>query len=86
MKSARTLITICLLFTAAILFAQTTPSQRLMKINIPVAFSVGDAKLPAGQYLLYTISPAAMEAAGNVQTRQGEICETRAAQDKTRSS
>ena len=57
MKCARILITICLLFTAATLFAQTTPSQRLMKVNIPFAFSVGDAKLPAGQYLLYTVNP-----------------------------
>ena len=57
MKSARTLITICLLLTAAAMFAQTTPSQRLMKVNIPFAFSAGAVKLPAGQYLLYTISP-----------------------------
>ena len=57
MKSSRILITICLLFTSASVFAQTTPSQRLMKVNIPFAFSAGDAKLPAGQYLLYTISP-----------------------------
>ena len=58
MKSARTLITLCLLITAASLFAQTTPSQRLMTVNIPFAFSAGNATLPAGQYLLYTISPA----------------------------
>ena len=57
MKSARTLVTLCLLITAATLFAQTTPSQRLMTVNIPFAFSAGDATLPAGQYLLYTISP-----------------------------
>ena len=57
MKTARTLISICLLVTAAAVFAQTTPSQRLMKVNIPFAFSAGDVKLPAGQYLLYTISP-----------------------------
>ena len=56
MKSARILITICLLFTTAALFAQTG-NQRLMKVNIPFAFSVGDATLPAGQYLLYTINP-----------------------------
>ena len=56
MKSARILITICLLFATAALFAQTG-NQRLMKVNIPFAFSAGDAKLPAGQYLLYTISP-----------------------------
>ena len=56
MKSARILITICLLFTTAALFAQTG-NQRLMKVNIPFAFSAGDAKLPAGQYLLYRISP-----------------------------
>ena len=57
MKSARTILTICLLFTAATVFAQTTPSHRLMKVNVPFAFSAGDAKLPAWQYLLYSINP-----------------------------
>jgi len=56
MKSARTLITICLLFTAATLFAQTE-SQRLMKVNIPFAFSVEDHSLPAGEYLVLTVTP-----------------------------
>jgi len=57
MKSARTLITICLLFTAAGLFAQTTPSQRLMKVNVPFAFAVEDHSLPAGEYLVLTVTP-----------------------------
>ena len=56
MKSARTLITICLLFTAATLFAQTE-GQRLMKVNIPFAFSVEDHSLPAGEYLVLTVTP-----------------------------
>jgi len=34
MKSARTLITICLLFTAATLFARTE-NRPLMKVSIP---------------------------------------------------
>jgi hypothetical protein len=57
MKSARTLLTICLLLTAAALFAQTTPSQRLMKVNIPFAFSVEDRSLPEGEYLVLTVTP-----------------------------
>jgi hypothetical protein len=57
MKSARTLITICLLFTVATLFAQTTPSQRLMKVNVPFAFAVEDHSLPAGEYLVLTVTP-----------------------------
>jgi len=57
MKSARTLITICLLFTAATLFAQTTESQRLMKVNIPFSFGVEDHSLPAGEYLVLTVTP-----------------------------
>ena len=57
MKSARTLITICLLFTAVSLVAQTTPSQRLMKVNVPFAFSVEDHSLPAGEYLVLTVTP-----------------------------
>ena len=56
MKSTRILITICLLFGTAALFAQTG-NQRLMKVNIPFAFCAGDTKLPAGQYLLSTITP-----------------------------
>jgi hypothetical protein len=56
MKSARTLIAIGLLFTAAALFAQTE-SQRLMKVDIPFAFSVEDHSLPAGEYLVLTVTP-----------------------------
>ena len=56
MKSARTLITICLLFTAATLLAQTE-SQRLMTVNIPFAFGVEDHSLPAGEYLVLTVTP-----------------------------
>jgi hypothetical protein len=56
MKSARTLITTYLLFIAATLFAQTT-SQRLMKVNIPFAFGVEDRSLPAGEYLVFTVTP-----------------------------
>jgi len=56
MKSARTLITIWLLFTAATLFAQTE-SQRLMKVNIPFAFSVEDHSMPAGECLVLTVTP-----------------------------
>ena len=57
MKSARTLITIALLFTAITLFAQTTPSQRLMTVNIPFAFAVENHFLPAGEYLVLTVTP-----------------------------
>jgi hypothetical protein len=57
MKSARTLITICLLFTAATLFAQTTSSRPLMKVNIPFAFDVEDHSLPPGEYLILTVTP-----------------------------
>ena len=56
MKSARTLIAICLLFAAATLFAQTE-SQRLMKVNVPFAFGVEDHCLPAGEYLVLTVTP-----------------------------
>ena len=57
MKSARTLITICLLFTTASLFAQMRSSQQLMKVNIPFAFGVEDYFLPAGEYLVLTVTP-----------------------------
>lgn len=57
MKGSRTLITICLLFTAASLFAQTTPSQRLMKVNVPFAFAVENHSLPAGEYIVLTVTP-----------------------------
>ena len=57
MKSARALITICLLLTAITLVAQTTPSQRLMTVNIPFAFAVENHFLPAGEYLVLTLTP-----------------------------
>jgi hypothetical protein len=57
MKSARTLITICILFTAASLFAQMRSSQQLMKVNIPFAFGVEDHSLPPGEYLVLTVTP-----------------------------
>ena len=57
MKSARTLITISLVFTAATLFAQTTVSQRLMTVTVPFAFAVEDHSLPAGEYLVLTVTP-----------------------------
>jgi hypothetical protein len=53
MKSVRTLISLCLLVTAATLFAQT---ERLMKVNIPFAFAAEDHSLPAGQYFVYTVT------------------------------
>ena len=56
MKTARTLITICLLLTAVTLFAQTE-SQRLMKVNVPFAFGVEDRSLPAGEYTIFTVTP-----------------------------
>ena len=57
MKTARTLITTCLLFTAASVFGQMRSSQQLMKVNIPFAFGVQDQSLPAGQYLVFTVTP-----------------------------
>ena len=57
MKTARTLIMICLLFTTATLLAQTTSSRQLMKVNIPFAFAVEDQSLPAGEYLILTVTP-----------------------------
>jgi len=59
MKSLRTVITICLLFTAAAitLYAQTTPSQLLMKVNVPFSFAVEGRYLPAGEYAIFTVTP-----------------------------
>jgi hypothetical protein len=56
MKSAGTLITICLLLTASTLFAQSE-SQRPMKVNVPFAFGVEDLSLPAGEYYIFTATP-----------------------------
>ena len=56
MKTARTLITIYLLLTAATLFGQTT-SQKLMKVNVPFAFGVENDSLPAGEYLVFAVTP-----------------------------
>lgn len=56
MKTTRTLITICLLFTAATLFAQVE-SRPLMRVNIPFSFSVDNHFLPAGTYYVRTVTP-----------------------------
>ena len=56
MKSVRTLITICLLFTAVTVFAQTENHQ-LMTVKIPFGFSVQDHSLPAGEYNIFTVLP-----------------------------
>ena len=58
MKSLRSQITICLLFTAAAITvsAQTT-NQRLMKVHIPFAFSVENHSLPEGEYTIFTVTP-----------------------------
>jgi len=58
MKSTCSLIAIALLFVATTtVFAQTTPSQRLMTVNIPFSFAAGDQSLPAGEYLVLTVTP-----------------------------
>jgi hypothetical protein len=56
MKTVRTLITICLFFTAVTLFAQTENHQ-LMTVKIPFGFSVQDHSLPAGEYNIFTVLP-----------------------------
>jgi hypothetical protein len=56
-KSARTSITIFLLLTAATLIAQTTPSQLLMKVNVPFSFGVEGHSMPAGEYSIFTVTP-----------------------------
>jgi hypothetical protein len=56
MKSVRTLITICLLFTAVTLFAQTE-NHRLMTVKVPFRFSVQDHSLPADEYIIFTVLP-----------------------------
>ena len=56
-RIARNLITIVLVFTAASLFAQMSSNQQLMKVDIPFAFSVQDYSLPAGEYLVLTVTP-----------------------------
>jgi hypothetical protein len=56
MKSVRTLITVCLLFTAVTLFAQTE-NHRLMTVKVPFSFSVQDHSLPAGEYNIFTVLP-----------------------------
>jgi hypothetical protein len=55
MKSVRTLLTICLLFTAATLFAQSE-SQWLMKVHVPYNFTVTNQPMPAGIYNIYTVT------------------------------
>jgi hypothetical protein len=39
------------------MFAQTTESQRLMKVDVPFAFAAEGQTLPAGEYLVLTVTP-----------------------------
>jgi len=59
MKSLRIVITSCVLFTTVTLslLAQTTPSQCLMTVNVPFAFSVEGQSLPEGEYTIFTVTP-----------------------------
>ena len=70
MKNLRTLITICLLFTAVSMFAQT--EGRLLVISqIPFDFTVPDHIMPAGEYLIYTATPdrsILISSAGGIST------------------
>ena len=56
MKSARTLITICLLFTAVTRFAQIE-NRPLMTVSIPFSFTVDTHTLPAGEYYVLSVTP-----------------------------
>jgi hypothetical protein len=57
MKSIRILVSLSLVLTAATLFAQTESSQTLMKINVRFSFNVENHSMPAGEYLIYTVTP-----------------------------
>ena len=76
MKTTRSLITICLLFTAATLVAQTTPSQRLMKVNVPFSFGVEGHSLPAGEYLVLTVTPERSIRIASIGGRHSAIVNT----------
>ena len=75
MKSARNLITICLLFTAVTLFAQTE-QQWLMKVHIPYNFTVADQPMPAGIYNIYTVTTQGMVRITNVDGKHSAIVNT----------
>jgi len=75
MKSARTLITICLLFTAATLFAQTE-QQWLMKVHIPNNFTVANQPMPAGIYNIYTVTTQGLVRITNVDGKHTAIVNT----------
>ena len=76
MKSTRTLITIVLLLTAVRLVAQTTPSQRLMKVNVPFSFSVEGHAMPAGEYFVLTVTPERSIRIASIGGRHSAIVNT----------
>lgn len=75
MKTARTLVTICLLVSGASLFAQSE-SQWLMKVHIPYDFSVSDHPMPAGIYNIYMVTAARMVRITNVDGKHTAIVST----------
>ena len=75
MKSVRTLLTICLLFTAATLLAQSE-SQWLMKVHVPYNFTVANQPMPAGIYNVYRVSSQGMIRITNVDGKHTAIVNT----------
>jgi hypothetical protein len=57
MKSTRSLISIVLLFAATTAVFAQIESRPLMKVSIPFSFSAANHTLPAGQYLVTTVTP-----------------------------
>jgi hypothetical protein len=55
MKTARTLISIVLLFAATTAVFAQTENRSLMKVSIPFSFTVDSQKLPAGQYYVIDV-------------------------------
>jgi len=71
MKSARTLISIALLFAATTAVFAQTESRPLMKVDIPFSFTVDNHTLPAGQYYVTSVTPErsiALQTADRKQT------------------
>ena len=57
MKNIRTIVAVSLLFAATTAVFAQMENRTLMKVHVPFAFAVDNQTLPAGEYLVISVTP-----------------------------
>ena len=71
-RQAHIVIALVVLIGSMALAAQAQSVGRTMSANIPFDFSVGDKKLPAGEYTVVQVNPASDQAVLQVRSKDGK--------------